>query len=93
MSEDTNMFMLIRWIKKQQELELQYQQNMVQQRRREDVEYFFEYMKQLVKHYNKLNSKEKLMLVSFVRQHENCYNFTDKQRSAIGVMYAKYVLS
>ena len=89
MSEDSNNFLLFRWLKRQQEEAEQYAKERAEIRNKEDNQYYINYLKHILvlRRYNK---KELIILLNLIRWNMEGRNFTDSQRSVIGMLYCKY---
>ena len=91
MSEDANNFLLFKWLKRQQEEAERYAKERAEIRNKEDDDYYVNYLKHILIT-RKYNKKELVILLNLVRWNMEGRNFTDAQRSVIGVMYSKYAL-
>lgn len=87
-SEDTN-FQLFAWIKRQQEEEASHREKMVLKHAKEDEE-FIGYVKALLKRWNKLSTKEKLLVIGITKTHKSQRCLSLPQRSAIVALHLKH---
>lgn len=86
--EDNN-FPLINWIKRQQEEESLHRAKMVIKRAKEDKE-FMAYIEFLVKRWNSLSTKDKLMVIGIANTHKSQRCLSFPQRSAVVALYLKH---
>lgn len=82
---------LAMWVKRDQEERRIFKEKMAVKNAVDDKQYM-RFMSFLVQEWKLLNRKEKELLVAFAKWNELGRNFTPSQRSAIGGMYAKYIL-
>lgn len=81
-------FQLLRWIKAQQEKELQHQEYMVKKNTKDSYE-FFQVLNLIVERRLSLKDKEIMLIRSLMRHYETYFNFTPGQRSVIASFYIK----
>lgn len=82
-------FQLMAWIKRDQEEREAHKQKMVLRRMRDDGE-FIKYLKTLASKWDKLSTKEKLLVQGIYGHHKGSRCLTDTQRSAIIALYLKH---
>jgi hypothetical protein len=84
-------FQLIAWLKREQAKTLAHEEMMVRKNREGDKQYM-RFISFLVRDWHMLKRKEKEMVLSFAKRHEEGKNLSIKERSAIASMYMKYIL-
>ena len=89
MKNDTNSFVLINWIKQQQEIEQQHKAKMVIKHYEDDKE-FIGLLSVVATKWGNLKVREKTFVMSLIKFHDSVRNMSSQQRSAIVGIYLKY---